>query len=219
MTKREKREQIVDKIVNAAREYKKYLLGRTFMFVFDKKYIEVSFRKEEFAHLTGVDRKMSAKEFYKEAVRGTLRQNQIYFSSRYPFDLCEKKMKELDKLPQALHQDGFILEEISAHSVCYKFGFSELNFTLCFGQDLDGTGNKRSEYYLAKSFRIGDCFERSSNVYDIEYIFSKRNNQRLYNEILLDNKGLGELPLEARKLLDETLIFEKFLKTLDVNGQ
>lgn len=35
---------------------------------------------------------LSANDFYKEAKRGTLRENQIWFSSRHPYDLCLKKV-------------------------------------------------------------------------------------------------------------------------------
>lgn len=201
MTKREKREQIVNKIIVAAQEYKTHLLGKTFMFVFDNRYIEVSFRKEEFAHLTGVDKSISAKQLYKDAEKGRLKQNQIYFSSRYPYDLCVKKMGELDKLPQAMCNDGFVLEDITTDTAYYKFGFTELNFTLCFCEDLDNSGNKRSGYYIAKSFRVEDSFERTDNVYEIKYILSKRNDEKIYNKILLDNGNEEETMPECIRFL------------------
>ncbi|MFI3202199.1 MAG: PBECR4 domain-containing protein [Eubacteriales bacterium] len=56
MTKREERIAIVDKIVGFTQDYKEHLLGNIFMIVFDNRYIEVSFRKRDFTHLTGVDK-------------------------------------------------------------------------------------------------------------------------------------------------------------------
>jgi hypothetical protein len=75
MSKRIERIQITKYIIDAAKQYKQTLLGKTFMYVFSDKYIEVSFRKKDFAHLTGVDKTLSANDFYKEAVNGRLREN------------------------------------------------------------------------------------------------------------------------------------------------
>ena len=63
MSKQDEKIQITKNIINAAKQYKKFLLGKTFMYCFEDKYIEVSFRKSDFAHLTGVDKKISAKDF------------------------------------------------------------------------------------------------------------------------------------------------------------
>lgn len=35
--------------------YKQHLVGRKFMYIFDNRYIEVIFKKENFRHLTGID--------------------------------------------------------------------------------------------------------------------------------------------------------------------
>ncbi|MFI3236614.1 MAG: PBECR4 domain-containing protein [Lachnospiraceae bacterium] len=206
MTKREERKAIVDKIVEFARDYSEHLLGNTFMFVFDNRYIEVSFRKSDFAHLTGVDKHLSANDFYKEAKRGTLRENQIRFSSRHPYDLCLKKVVHMEDLARAFYSDGIVLEDVGTDTALYKFGFTELNFTLCFGEDLDKDGNKRSAYFIPKSLRSGDCFERSDNVYEIDFIFRKKNNQRIYNEMLFQgNKEIKSIPHMISEMLDEPL--------------
>lgn len=111
MTFRQKKIEIVYKIIEFAKDYKENLLGNTFMFVFDNRYIEVSFRKDEFAHLTGVDKALSARKFFDEAIRGTLRDTQISFSARHPYKVCVKKMEQLQHLGKALHTDGFVLEK------------------------------------------------------------------------------------------------------------
>lgn len=112
MTKREERKIIVDKIVKFAHDYNEHLLGNTFMFVFDNRYIEVSFRKRDFSHLTGVDKNLSANDFYKEAIRGTLRENQIWFSARHPYDLCLRKVVHMENLTKAFYSDGIVLEDV-----------------------------------------------------------------------------------------------------------
>lgn len=174
------------------------------MFVFDDRYIEVIFRKQDFAHLTGTDRKLFAQEFYKEAQRGTLRENQIWFSTRYPYDLCKKKTRWLEQLPRMVQEEGFVLEDISTDTAIYKFGFTELNFTLALGEDLNDRGEKRSDYFVPKSFRVEDCFEKSKNVYEISHVFKKNNDEKLYNTVMQGDKNLQELPESVKiKLVEE----------------
>ena len=58
---------ILKKIHNAAKNYQRYLAGKTFMYVYEEKSIEVVFKNSSFLHLTGVNTKLKAKEFYKHA--------------------------------------------------------------------------------------------------------------------------------------------------------
>lgn len=59
--------QLVNRIRRAAKEYKEHLVGKTFLFVYEKGYIEVMFTAKAFFHLTGVNSKLSAIDFYKHA--------------------------------------------------------------------------------------------------------------------------------------------------------
>lgn len=54
---------ILKKIHNAAKNYQRYLAGKTFMYVYEGKSIEVVFKNSSFLHLTGVNTKLKAKEF------------------------------------------------------------------------------------------------------------------------------------------------------------
>lgn len=60
--------QLVNRIRRAAKKYKDYLVGKTFLFVYENGYIEVMFTTKAFFHLTGVNSKLSAVDFYKHAV-------------------------------------------------------------------------------------------------------------------------------------------------------
>ena len=55
--------EIVQKIKSAAKEYKSKLLGKTFLYVYENGSLEVSFRKAEFAHLTGALRRKRSKKY------------------------------------------------------------------------------------------------------------------------------------------------------------
>lgn len=204
MAKIKQKKLLLNKIINAAQSYKKNLVGKTFLIVFDERYIEILFRKQEFSHLTGVDKKISAKDFYKEAVRGTLQYNQFFFSQRFPSDLSKKKINNLDKIYQAMMSEGFILEDITTTTQTYKFGFTELNFTLCLGEDTNANNQIKSNYFIAQSFRIDDdCFSRSKSVYDIQYIFEKENDEKLYEKVLFctDDSELERIPESVKHML------------------
>ena len=56
---------ILKKIHIVAMNYQRYLVGKTFMYVYEGKSIEVVFKNSSFLHLTGVNTKLRAKEFYK----------------------------------------------------------------------------------------------------------------------------------------------------------
>ena len=53
---------ILKKIHSAALNYKTYLAGRTFLFVYEGNFIEVVFKNSSFLHLTGVVTKLQAKD-------------------------------------------------------------------------------------------------------------------------------------------------------------
>lgn len=112
-----------------------------------------------------------------------------------------KKINNLQILHQCVLSEGFLLEDITTMSATYKFGFTELNFTLCFGEDLDINGCKKSDYYIVQSLRDEDCFSRSNGVFDIDYIFKKKNNEKLYRELLYQNLKAKEIPIHIKSLI------------------
>ena len=199
---------IVQKIKLAAKAYKSKLLGKTFLYVYENGSLEVSFRKAEFAHLTGAERKISAESFFKLAEKGKLTGNQIFFTPSHPFDLCKKKVMELENLPKVVESEAFVLENIGTKTAVFKFGFTELNFTLCLCEDINADGEKQSDYYLAQSFRIEDCFDRASNVYEIQAIFEKKNTEKLYNVIRYKDKKPFALPDDAKSKIAPDVLAE-----------
>ena len=81
---------ILKKIHNAAKNYQRYLAGKTFMYVYEGKSIEVVL------HLTGVNTKLKAKEFYKHAkTKNGLEVQEFFFDKDHPYDLAEKKTDHL----------------------------------------------------------------------------------------------------------------------------
>ncbi len=159
MAKKQDRIGIVKKIKAAALLYKQHLVGKRFMYVFDGRYIEVIFKSENFRHLTGVDTNLSPNQFYKYSVTGKLAESQIWFGPEHPFALCTRKIQHINDIATMARSGCFMLEEIKTASMTYKFGTTDLKFTLCLNKDVDRSG-KESECYIVQSLRDGDCFSK-----------------------------------------------------------
>ena len=201
------RKIIVSKIISAAKLYKQNLVGKTFLYIFDNRYIEVMFRKNDFKHLTGVDSNLSANDFYKLAINNQLQAPQIFFSSRHPYKLAQKKLIHLNDISNLAMGENFILEEVSTQTETYKFGSTDLKFTICFNKDPNARSN--NDYcYIAQSLRDDDCFLKSKNVFAVTHIFSKKNDTKKYSHEHYCEKGysISDLPDEIIDLLSDELI-------------
>ena len=150
--------RIIQTITSAAVQYKQHLVGKTFLYVFEGRMIEVAYHAKEFRHLTGVAaRGLTALSFYDKAVDGTLQESQIYFDVNHRFHLCKRKMKHIQNLASVANSALIVLEDAGTATETYHFAFTELKFTLCLGRDIDPvTGSQKSDYYIVKSLRDGD---------------------------------------------------------------
>lgn len=208
MSKSANREEIAREICNAAKLYKECLVGKRFLYVFDDRYIEVLYKIANFKHLTGVECKMSAGEFYKNALKNKLQGSQIYFSNRHPYALCKRKVKHLCDISLLASSENFMLEEIVTNTRTYKFGTTDTEFSLCMNREYDEHGREKGDCYIVESLRDEDCFSKSKNVYTVTYILAKNNTVPLYTDVLFREKNLclRKLPESILKLLDRTLV-------------
>ena len=71
-TKVDKKNAIRQGIIEAAIVYSQSLAGKTFLYVYGDEYFEVSFPVDHFLHLTGVETRLSAKDFYNNAKKSIL---------------------------------------------------------------------------------------------------------------------------------------------------
>ena len=71
-TKLDKKNAIRQGITEAEIVYFQNLAGKTFLYVCGDEYFEVSFPIDHFLHLTGVETRLSAKDFYKNAKKSIL---------------------------------------------------------------------------------------------------------------------------------------------------
>lgn len=206
--KDENKKRIISKIIKAARLYKEYLVGRRFMYVFDGRYIEVIYKTQNFKHLTGVDTKLSAKRFYHDAVKGILREEQISFNRQHPYHLCDRKIRHITEVATMACSESFMLEEITTQTQSYKFGTTDLNFTLCMNHEWDSYGNEIGDCFVVQSLRDEDCFDKSDHVYAVTHIFSCANDQKFYTTLMYEDQSMGikSLSQDIMKLLDKQLV-------------
>ena len=92
-TKTDKKNAVRQDIIDSASVYSQNLAGKVFLYVYRDEYFEVFFPVDHFLHLTGVETGLSAKDFYKNAKKGKLTNNQFYFSSRHLMRMRRKNFR------------------------------------------------------------------------------------------------------------------------------
>lgn len=76
-TKTDKKNRIRQAIIESSIVYSQNMAGKTFLYVYGNEYFEVSFPVDHFLHLTGVETNLSAKNFYKNAKKAVLTNQQF----------------------------------------------------------------------------------------------------------------------------------------------
>ncbi len=201
------RKQIIYEISKAAKLYKERLVGKKFLYVFDGRYIEVCYKADSFRHLTGVETYLSAKRFYQYAVKNQLQSGQIFFTDRHPYSLCKKKLKHICDIAVLASTENFMLEEIMTNTKSYRFGPTNLKFTLCLNKEYDENGQEKSECYIVESLRDEDCFSKSRAVYEVSHIFSKDNSAKKYSNLIFMDKrsNMDMLPDKVASMIKDDL--------------
>lgn len=204
VSKAEDKKRIVSAIVAAAKLYKENLVGKTFLYVFNDRYIEVEYLSSGFRYLTGVDTDLSAKDFYKKAVSGKLWCNQIYFSALHPYRLCEKKIAHIKDIVGLATSECFMLENVTTDTKSYQFATSDLSFILCMNRRESENGISKSSKFTVESLRDEDGFDRATDSFEVTHILSKQNDMPLYTDIVwIDrNHSIDTLPACVAGMVD-----------------
>ena len=82
-----------------------------------------------------------------------------------------------------------MLEEIVTNTRTYKFGTTDLNFSLCMNKEYDSYGNDKGDCCIVESLRDEDCFSRSKSAYTVTHILSKDNDSASYTDLLFMEKS------------------------------
>ena len=186
-TKVDKKNAIRQGIIEAAIVYSQSLAGKTFLYVYGDEYFEASFPVDHFLHLTGVETRRSAKDFYRNAKKAILTNNQFYFDARHPFANVKKKIPCLKRLPELTNDTICILKDLKTITIVYKLSVTNLEFTLGLIESKD---QQQKDLFLPMSLRVEDSsIERSNGGNIVDFIFAKEACIDKYNKILVSDKN------------------------------
>ena len=202
-TKTDKKNVIRQEIMDSAAIYSSDLAGKTFLYVYGNDFFEVSFPVDHFLHLTGVETRLSAKDFYKNAKKGILTNNQFYFSVRHPYANAKKKLPCLKRLPELTNEMVCILKDMQTVTIMYKLSVTNLEFTLGLIENLDNNGKKINDYFLPMSLRVEDSAVVKSTDGDIvDFIFAKDASKARYGDLIVKDESRN-IPDSVRHLIDD----------------
>ena len=128
-TKVDKKNAIRQGITEAEIVYCQNLAGKTFLYVCGDEYFEVSFPIDHFLHLTGVETRLSTKDFYKNAKKSILTNNQFYFDARHVYANAKRKLPCLKRLPELTNEMVCVLKNMETMTITYKLSVTNLEFT------------------------------------------------------------------------------------------
>ena len=189
-TKTDKKNMIRQNIIDSAAIYSQNLAGKVFLYVYGNEFFEVSFPVDHFLHLTGVETRLSAKDFYKNAKRAILTNNQFYFDTRHPYANAKKKLPCLKRLPELTNDTVCILKDMRTLTIVYKLSVTNLEFTLGLTENTDDKGNKINDFFLPMSLRVEDSsFEKSNDGEVVDFIFSRDASVSRYETLLVKDES------------------------------
>ena len=149
-TKVDKKNAIRQGITEAEIVYCQNLAGKTFLYVCGDEYFEVSFPIDHFLHLTGVGTRLSTKDFYKNAKKSILTNNQFYFDARHVYANAKRKLPCLKRLPELTNEMVCVLKNMEIMTITYKLSVTNLKFTSGLTENIDNNGNKINDFFLPK---------------------------------------------------------------------
>ena len=189
-TKTEKKNAIRQDIIEAAKIYSQNLAGKAFLYVYGEEYFEVCFPVENFLHLTGVETRLSAKDFYKNAKKAKLSDKQFYFDTRHPYAIAKKKLPCLKRLPELTNDMVCILKDMKTVTIVYKLSVTNLEFTLGLTENTDNEEKRINDFFLPRSLRVKDTsVERSNDGEVVDFIFAKDASIASYDTLMVEDKN------------------------------
>ena len=193
------RNDILTAIIDGAKVYRDTLVGKRFLYYFEGNYIEAEYHTDNYLHLTGVLTSLYAKEFYSKALKEDskkkLKSFHIDFDNDHPYDLCLRKAIHLDSLHLLSNTALIMLTDVHTDTADFPFALTNADYSICVGLDAS-----KIDIYVPYSLRDEDCFSRSKNQYEVNYIFCNENNSSKYKKIMYSD---GKVKLE--KLPEEVL--------------
>ena len=169
-------------------------------------YFEVVFQTDRFMHLTGVNSRLSAQEFYDKAKESELTTGQIFFDSAHPYHGAKKKLPCLLLLPALTNSLVCVVKDMKTLTLTYKLGVTNLDFTIGLTENVDFEGNKINDWFLPRTLRVKDkSIENSSDAEFVDFIFSKDASLEKYDTMTFSG-GSTTIPDTIKGMLTQRLL-------------
>ena len=186
--------------------YKKHLISKTFLLIFEGHSIEIMFKAENLLHLCGVDTKLLAKDFYQKAYQKKLSDKEIYFSKKHPYDFAKIKLEHLPQAISLLSNESFVITDISTQTKMFKLGATDLEVIFCFDSQIDNNGNIINNILIPYSLRVeGIPNSKFNNMYEVDYVLSKKTGTKNYINIEYGNPDFLTSYLEKYSISDYSI--------------
>lgn len=186
--------------------YKKHLISKTFLLLFEGHSIEIMFKAENLLHLCGVDTKLLAKDFYQKAYQKKLSDKEIYFSKKHPYDFAKIKLEHLPQAISLLSNESFVITDISTQTKMFKLGATDLEVIFCFDSQIDNNGNIINNILIPYSLRVeGIPNSKFGNMYEVDYVLSKKTGTKNYINIEYGNPDFLTSYLEKHSISDYSI--------------
>lgn len=196
-TKTDKKNRIRQAIIESSIVYSQNMAGKTFLYVYGNEYFEVSFPVDHFLHLTGVETNLSAKNFYKNAKKAMLTNQQFYFSVRHPYANAKKKLPCLKRLPELTNSMVCILKDMKTVTITYKLSVTNLEFTL-------GLMEGANKLFFPMSLRVEDSSVAKSDGGEVvDFIFSKDASLEKYDQLRVKDDR-KKIPQNLKHLIKDS---------------
>ena len=204
-TKTDKKDFIRKHIVDASCVYRDNLAGKVFLYVTGDEYFEVVFQTDRFMHLTGVNSRLSAQEFYDKATDSKLTTGQFYFDPQHPYRGAKKKLLCLLLLPELTNSLVCVVKNMTTLTLTYKLGVTNLDFTIGLTENVDYNGNKINDWFLPRTLRVKDkSIENSDSAELVDFIFAKDASMNKYDTMTFSARD-KKIPDSIKGLLTEQL--------------
>lgn len=174
-----KRKKLRELLIESVFKYKNNLLDKNFLIICeDYSFVELSFSKEKFKHLTGIQSIYNNTDFYKNCKNRTFAYSDINENQYYNYNTILKKCKNLfsiDKFLSSDIKDTLFLSNLHTNTRIFPVAIDNTARNICIGFN---------EQNIASTMRTSTSHLKSDEKKLIIAIFSKGKNEDLYNNLL-----------------------------------
>jgi hypothetical protein len=176
-------DDVLTNIKKYAQDYKNNLDGKDLLFIYKTlsgvDSYAVSFRNKDFLHLTGVNTNFSAKQFYRYALRGTLKATDFWQTNP---SIVEQKINAFP-ITVSIHDKSRIFgEKDTNYGYRVDFDFASGNNTAFLGFRANSNANSKIENFPVTNY-YDDINNSVAVAYDVIAVARKPRNDIQYQEI------------------------------------